>query len=466
MAIRLALSILTIGGLLSLSTPTLRAPIDAMQRGDYRAVLVAHPDDPTALDRWIAASIAAHQTDQAMALIQRAASLSGWTVTRRQQWAGLLAERDPAQAIAYEHALLGYAKNGPVEDVPLLRLIIAADFALRDWSDAHAMLNRLISIVPNDAAAYYQRAILSTPRDRQSALTDLGKAMGDPAVQPRAQAASRILSDHPDGASALFPLSLQLIADGQAVQWPLAEYLLNRVVAVSPDNVGALALLGLAQDQQGRDGWPLLAQASARAADDPTVNYAIALHWRLNGDLDAALSALARAELHDPNNPALAAEIGSIYRLRARSADAATWLTLAMRLAPNNPTFWQLLAAFYADDEYTLNGDGLIMIQQAVRNFPNDAELRATLGEALLKTAQPGAAQAELETALRTDPLNMRARYYLAATLEQQGQLSAARSGYQAVLDSATANPTADSAGSNFQLMAERALQRLAGSGG
>mgnify|MGYP000594879544 CR=1 FL=1 len=43
MAIRLALSILTIGGLLSLSTPTLRAPIDAF----FEKVTVndPNPDD-------------------------------------------------------------------------------------------------------------------------------------------------------------------------------------------------------------------------------------------------------------------------------------------------------------------------------------------------------------------------------------------------------------------------------------
>ncbi len=97
----------------------------------------------------------------------------------------------------------------------------------------------------------------------------------------------------------------------------------------------------------------------------------------------------------------------------------------------------------------------MLMLQEAGRNFPKDAEIRAALGEALLATGQFSAARTELENAVKLDATNPRANYYLAVALEQQGDLSVARDTYAYVYRTAPPGDLKDSAG--------RALQRLGG---
>ncbi len=423
---------------MSLSGPTLSAPGDAIARGDYGAALAAHPADRTLWARWIAASLRAGHSEESMALIARAGEIDGWTAARRSELADLSAASDPIGAAAFTRGLL----DGSVRDVPRLQSLIALDLRLADWSEARALLKRLIIVMPDDALAHYQLAVLIAPDDPSMAATYMELAAHNLAVRARATAIGALLSASP-AASTLIKIGLRLTVDSQ---WSLARFILNRVLAIDPDNAVATALSGVIADARGLDGWPLIQSALVRAPGDPVVNYAAAMHWRAGGDLDTALAALAKAEAGDPTNPAIAAEIGSIYRLRDRLADALTWLTLAIRLAPNEPNFWALLGAFYADEQYQLDNGGLIMLQQGARNFSTNAEIRACFGEGLLVTGQNAAAQIELNHALDLDAANPRARYYLGVALESTGDLARARAAYRYLAQNVSPNAFTDRA--------------------
>ncbi len=414
------------------SQPTLTIPLEAVQRGAYPTALSAHPDDLAVLERWLQTSIAAHQTEEAVTLLRHLIDLDGWTAERRRQYADLIAESDPAQAIVYRRTLL----DGSARDIALLRQIIIFDLSTRDWADAAAMLTGLVALDPSDATALYQLALLTAPNDSNVALSLLGRAAADSALHNRALTASRIISTHAnDPASVqITQLGLQLVADGQ---WAFAEYLLNRAMALDNNSPVVMALLGVAQDQQGRDGWPLIAQASARVPDDPTVNYAAALHWRLRGDLDAALAILQRAEARDPTNPAIAAEIASVYRQRGSLSDATLWFNLVARLAPQDAGFQQMVIAFYLDENYRLETDGLAMAQKAAQTFPNDAEIVASFGQVLLVLGRTADAHTELERALTLDPSNLRARFAFGQVMEQQGDSDSAQAAYLYVYQNA-----------------------------
>lgn len=417
--------VLLVLALLTISQPTLNFPAEAVQRGAYRESLAAHPGDSAILEHWLQASIAAHQIEQAVALIRQLATLNGWTADRRRQLADLIAQTDSTQAAVYWRTLL----DGSAHDISLLHRIIVVELSARNWSDAAVMLNRLVALDPADANALYQLALLTLPTDPKAAISYLGRAAADPALHSRALAVSRLLDAHAADTVAMqvTQIGLQLIGEEQ---WPFAEYLLNRAIMLNGGRPAALALLGVTQDQQGRDGWPMIQQAAARTPDDPAVDYAVALHWRLVGDLDAALVALQRAEARNPTNPALAAEIGTVYRQRGRFDEAVLWFNLAVRLAPQEVGFQQVLATFYVDERYRLDGDGLTAIQKAVQAFPNDVEIRASLGQALLAVGQTEQAHTELQHALTLDPSNIRARYYFGATLEQQGDPGGAQAAY------------------------------------
>lgn len=434
--------------LASVSQPTLPALQNALQRKDYPAALAIHPDDPVVWDHWITAAIAARQTELALAMLYHAGDATGWTVTRRQEVADLLAAQgDMEAATVYRRNLLA---DFPT-DVDLLRQVITADLTMRAWPDATALLKRLVSLVPRDSAALYELATLIAPDQPKLALTYLGQAAADPVFHDRATAASRALNAGAQ-ANGLLKLGVQLVADEQ---WPLAEYLLNRALSLDSSNAEVLALLGIAQDQQGRDGWALIQQAANLAPNDPVVTNAAALHWQQAGNPDAALAALTQAEAHDPNNPALAAQIGLAYQQRGSLDEAAHWLTIAVQLAPADPNFSALLGGFYADEHYGLDLGGLTFIQGAVLHFPQNADLHASLGAALLAGGQIGAALPELRQATTLDSTSARAQYYLGTVLEQSGDAADAQSHYW------TAYRAPVKAGeTTFHDLAGRALQR------
>src|SRR5207248_2860282 len=104
--------------------------------------------------------------------------------------------------------------------------------------------------------------------------------------------------------------------------WPYAEHALGVALDRGSSNPAALAFLGVAQDQQGYDGWTMIDRATAIAPADPMVNFAVALHWRLAGDPQKALAALALAQPLAPNNAGIAAEIGLSYQMLGRLGDA------------------------------------------------------------------------------------------------------------------------------------------------
>jgi Flp pilus assembly protein TadD len=208
------------------------------------------------------------------------------------------------------------------------------------------------------------------------------------------------------------------------------------------------------QDQQGRDGWPVISRAYAAAPDDPMVNYAVALHWRLTGDADQALAALERAAAADPRNPAIAAEIGLAYRMQGDLSLAALWLNTAVQLAPDNSGFRTLLANFYADTHYNLENEGLDAIRKLAERAPNDPDIRASLGWALFSTGHVDDARVELERALVLDPANARARYYFGNFLEYRGDREGAIDAYLRVY-----RDTSDDNG--FRDLAAGALKRM-----
>ncbi|MBO9309697.1 MAG: hypothetical protein J7551_07940, partial [Chloroflexi bacterium] len=110
------------------------------------------------------------------------------------------------------------------------------------------------------------------------------------------------------------------------------------------------------------------------------------------------------------------------------------------------------VAAFYADENYALHGEGMAFLREALAALPADPEIAANYGYALLHNGQVSLAYAELQRAVALDSQNPRARYYFAVLLEHQGDVQGAVESYRFVYRQAE---------DALKRRAERALQRL-----
>src|SRR5258708_6773990 len=246
---------------------------------------------------------------------------------------------------------------------------------------------------------------MTLPSKSKNAIHDLDRSGIDPQYRNAASTlrSTVITHNHDAPAELSFQLGLALMS---LKAWPDAEHALIVAIQQGDSTPSALAFLGVVQHAQGRDGWPLIERGFSADPGDGMVNYAVALHWRIKDDPAKALAALARAEALNPRNPAIAAELGLAYQMAGRLDNAALWLNAAVALAPNNTGFRTMLATFYADTRYNLNGEGLAAIRKIADQVPDDADIRASLGWALFSAEQFDAARQELKRALVLDPTN------------------------------------------------------------
>ena len=442
--------------------PTLTWPVQVVARGDaaaragrfaeafeaYHEALAVRPGDMALIERLYLVARAAHRSEIAAAYLDLMA-VRGWDPALLHRMAIARAARgDREGAAPYWIASL----EGSPTDVPVLIRIAGDALAARDWEAAHGWFERALTLEPGNADAAYALGLLLAPTAPRTAFEVLAGASVDPRYAGGVAAIREGLAVYASASPAERAFRIGLIMMNLQA-WPYAERALSLTLADETITPAALAFLGLAQDHQGRDGWPALRRALELAPNDALVNYAAGAHWRLIGDPAQAVAALTLARALDPQNPAIAAELGLAYRDGGFVPEALLWLRAAVDLAPEDVGFRRLLAGFIADEQYDLSGQGLAALRELAAQSPDDAEIQAGLGWALLVSGEPSAARAALQEALRLDPTNLRARFTFAVLLEYEGDLEAAVESYRFV---ARQDP-----GGAFGARAIRALERL-----
>ncbi|MFC1959211.1 tetratricopeptide repeat protein [Chloroflexota bacterium] len=291
------------------------------------------------------------------------------------------------------------------------RLVADSLLAQRDWLAARDVLDALLVSDPTNSTAHYQLGVLLLPHDPRQAYEHLTVAAADAQLGSAAEALQAVIV-----ASEMALPSVQYLQTGMALasleQWGLAEQSFTLAVTFDPGYAEAWAYLDLARAQQDKSVGIGLEQAVLLSPTSATILLLSGLVAQIQGDHVAALQFLRLAQEQDPQNPAIAAELGSVYRLLGDYAAAEQWLQTAVGLAPADARFMTLLALFYVDAGYDLAGDGLAVLQAAVDGQPENAELQAIYAWALFNQGEHTAAQAAIAQARFLAPDNPRVLYY------------------------------------------------------
>lgn len=127
---------------------------------------------------------------------------------------------------------------------------------------------------------------------------------------------------------------------------------------------------------------------------------------------------------------------------------------MAVELAPDEPSWYALLARFYVDSGYRPDDAAFAFVEAAAARFEQDADLAASLGWALFQQGEHQRAYDALNRALTMAPDSVRARYYFGLALERLGDREGAADSLWFALDAAGLEDV-------YGLRAARALQRL-----
>lgn len=343
------------------------------------------------------------------------------------------------QAGKYQIAKSYFERLEGITDLSSQGLMAMGDIAKHD-GELQKAIGDWESALTNDenydlhfrlADAYYQLGDLENSVLHQASLVELNPTsfehnlqlgMTLAALDPEAAPAylSHAVDLNPELSEKLTPLirsirssqrsddpSYAYVSAGQSLasmqEWSLAEVALSKAIQLNPEFADARAYLGEARQQLGEDGIEELEKAWQLNPDSIPTNTLMALYWQRQERYELALVYLHSAARLDPLNPALEAEIGNTLGLMGNLPSAEKHYLRAVDLAPDDPTYWQILANFYIRYELNIREGGLEAARQAVILAPEDPASLDAMAQIYLLMESPHIARRFLDRALAAD---------------------------------------------------------------
>jgi tetratricopeptide (TPR) repeat protein len=209
-------------------------------------------------------------------------------------------------------------------------------------------------------------------------------------------------------------------------EWDLAIAAFEKAIALNEKNAEAWAWLGEANQQIGKSGLAELDKAVRLDHTSVVVRGLRALYWGRQEKYSQMLAEYLLAAEYEPDNPAWQAGIAEAYVKRGDLVAALVTYQHATELAPNESTYWSLLAIFCAQNNIHLEDIGLPAAQKAVDISPNDPSALEALGWTYLASGRYASAEQVLVDAVKRFPDHLSAHIHLAMTYLAQGNRSAA----------------------------------------
>ncbi|CAG0979652.1 hypothetical protein ANAEL_01669 [Anaerolineales bacterium] len=297
----------------------------------------------------------------------------------------------------------------------------------KNWMAERDVLQDQLRQDMGDVHTRYRLGVLLTVLEPEQALTHLMLASSldpefDPAVQTL-RSALNLSATQPDASQQMVTIGRAL---GLVQEWDLSVVAFEKAIFLDGENAEAWAWLGEAKQQIGESGLVELDKAVRLDHTSVVVRGLRALHWGRQEKYSQMLSEYLLAAGYEPDNPAWQAGIAEAYVKRGDLVAALATYQRATELAPNESTYWSLLAIFCAQNNVHLEDIGLPAAQKAVDISPNDPSALDALGWSYLASGRYASAEQILLDAVKRFPDQLSAQIHLAMTYLSQGNRSAA----------------------------------------
>lgn len=233
---------------------------------------------------------------------------------------------------------------------------------------------------------------------------------------------------------------------GAQGDWGLAAEAFERATRLNPEYAEAWAYLGEAHQQLGEDGYLALSEGYRLDPESVVVRLLLSFYWQRQGNPEWAMEHLRAVERMEPENPTLQAEIGDTLADLGEVEAALEAYRRAVALAPEDPQYWRLLAAFSVGSELQVREVGLPAARQAVLLDERDPRSLDLLGQAYALVGDPLSAVRFYRQALEADPEFVGAHFHLGLLQLAQGERAAGRRHLETVVSLAEGTETAENA--------------------
>ena len=189
-----------------------------------------------------------------------------------------------------------------------------------------------------------------------------------------------------------------------------AETIYKKILKKDAENIGALHMLGLLAQKNGRP--------------------------------ERAIQLLIKAAKFDPRRPEILCDLGNTFKTLVRHKDAIKAHRMVLTMLPNSPEAHSNLGSAYKAAGKA--GKAVICLESALKMRPKDVELKYNLGNGLVASERYEEAEETLRQVVYEKPDHIRAQINLCVALKEQGRYDAAIRRHQkaiaAVPDSADAH--------------------------
>ncbi len=323
----------------------------------------------------------------------------------------------------FPSAILAFENSIQLEPSATVYNLMASIYSQqKNWAAEREALEKKLQQDAEDAYAQYRLGLLLTVLEPEQALPHLMLASSlnpefDPAVQTL-RAALNLSAAQPDASSQMVSIGRAL---GLVQEWDLSIAAFENAIAINAENAEAWAWLGEAKQQTDLDGRVELDQAATLDHTSVVVRALRGLYWNRQKKYSQMLAEYLLAAEYEPSNPVWQAEIGNAYTMLGDLADALAAYQHAIELAPNDSTYWRLLAIFCAENGVQVEDIGLPAAQKAVELAPDDPFALDTLGWSYLSSGRYANAEQTLRDVIQRYPKHYSANIHLALTYLAQG---------------------------------------------
>lgn len=313
------------------------------------------------------------------------------------------------------------------QSATLYRLLASVQRSQKNWEEEKAALENQLKLDSNDAYAHYRFGLLLTLFNPDLAYSELQTAS---TLNMEVDSATQTLISALNVADTQNSESEKKITIGRALglvqEWDLAHVAFEQAIELDSQNAEAWAWLGEAKQQLGQDGSVELDKALMLNHTSATVRGLRALYWSRQGKYAQVLAEYSLANEFEPTNPAWLVGVGEAHTRLGDLISALAAYQQAVELAPDDATYWRLLAMFCAENNVYVEEIGLPAVQEANRLSPNDVIVLDAVGFVYFASGRYTNAEQTFLQAIEFSPQYFPAHLHLAMNYLAQNNRTAA----------------------------------------